>query len=663
MLVSRSSWLRPLLLSLLVVSSLASKLLHLYQHVSSISPLLLTVYFPTFFILEFLLYATAWFLLNRTHGLKSAVATTAVAFTSLITLVAASSQIGFFFVTGSEVRWNAAKSVGNDPEGRKLMLSGLRPVLCAAVFLLLLSFVLASGISLILGKWLSSVFTALSPEDTQQLPGATSKGGLRKRGRQWTLFVCAGVFVLWLVRPSEPYNHISSAIPFALFTALLPDSGAHAQTGAHSFPFPDLLQPHFWESPKPKAHYKGWAPKSGHFVETDDYLERIPEWASSDLPTGFERWMAAVEEMGWSNGDAEVVEAEDGEAVVVEEEDVNYYDPVTDPMRITNLDSGLLEPLERAVQEYDVPITHVALVIMESARKDIFPFKAGSFLHQKILDSYDNKQFSLDKLNAKLSRMTPVASMLTGESTGFGDPMNPPEDLWRDPSEEGMGGINVNGMMTGSTLSFKSALVNYCGVGPLPVDFMEEAESDIYQPCIMQIFRLFNQLKENDASLNGTKGEGNNRKWTSAFTQSITELYDKQNILNRHMGFDESVCREQISNSRAKYHHSGMREINYFGYPEAEVYPYMKDMIEDAVKKDKRLFLSHFTSTTHHPWNTPGDFENEHYFEESLLGTHDDMDKYLNTVRYVDSWLGKFMGLLEETGISNETLVVFVGDQ
>lgn len=89
----------------------------------------------------------------------------------------------------------------------------------------------------------------------------------------------------------------------------------------------------------------------------------------------------------------------------------------------------------------------------------------------------------------------------------------------------------------------------------------------------------------------------------------------------------------------------------------------MKDVIKDAVKNDTRLFLSHFTSTTHHPWGTPSDFRREHYYADDFLGTHDDMDHYLNAVRYVDTWLGKFMNLLDETGIANETLVVFVGDQ
>lgn len=39
------------------------------------------------------------------------------------------------------------------------------------------------------------------------------------------------------------------------------------------------------------------------------------------------------------------------------------------------------------------------------------------------------------------------------------------------------------------------------------------------------------------------------------------------------------------------------------------------------------------------------------------------MNSYLNSVRYVDTWLGDLLGLLDKKGIANETLVVFVGDQ
>lgn len=106
------------------------------------------------------------------------------------------------------------------------------------------------------------------------------------------------------------------------------------------------------------------------------------------------------------------------------------------------------------------------------------------------------------------------------------------------------------------------------------------------------------------------------------------------------------------------------QNTNSSRYPEYEIYPYLKDVVNETLAKNERLFLSHFTSTTHHPWATPSDFEDEQYFAHGkLTEKHKDMNNYLNTVRYVDNWLGDMLEVLDEAGITNETLVVFVGDQ
>lgn len=94
------------------------------------------------------------------------------------------------------------------------------------------------------------------------------------------------------------------------------------------------------------------------------------------------------------------------------------------------------------------------------------------------------------------------------------------------------------------------------------------------------------------------------------------------------------------------------------------MYPYMKDVINDTLASGERLFLSHFTGSTHHPWGTPKNFGTEDYFPQgNNHARHGDLNAFLNTVRYVDKWLGQMLQLLEETGIANETLMVFVGDQ
>lgn len=99
-------------------------------------------------------------------------------------------------------------------------------------------------------------------------------------------------------------------------------------------------------------------------------------------------------------------------------------------------------------------------------------------------------------------------------------------------------------------------------------------------------------------------------------------------------------------------------------YAEDEILPYLIDTIEEAKASGERLFLSHFTSTTHHPWGLPSDFKSEHYWPHTRMASeHEPNNKYLNAVHYVDRWLGNILKVLEDTGIANETLIVFVGDQ
>lgn len=103
--------------------------------------------------------------------------------------------------------------------------------------------------------------------------------------------------------------------------------------------------------------------------------------------------------------------------------------------------------------------------------------------------------------------------------------------------------------------------------------------------------------------------------------------------------------------------------ICQYSYAETEARPYIKDMIDETLRQNKRLFLSHFTSTTHHPWSTPGGFPREKYFGELHESQHEHMDGFLNANRFVDTWLGDLMKLIGDAGIANETLTVFVGDQ
>lgn len=95
-----------------------------------------------------------------------------------------------------------------------------------------------------------------------------------------------------------------------------------------------------------------------------------------------------------------------------------------------------------------------------------------------------------------------------------------------------MGGLNVHGALTGSSLTFKSILGSHCGVHPLPVDLLEETGLEIYQPCLPQLFELFNTRKNPYApseisERDDSASEALKNPWKSVFMQSITDDYDR----------------------------------------------------------------------------------------------------------------------------------------
>jgi hypothetical protein len=79
MITQRQYVVRPFMLSLLVVSAISSKALHLYQHGGSLPLAQLIIYFPTFFIQEGVLFGAAGILLQRSTGVRALAGTIATA--------------------------------------------------------------------------------------------------------------------------------------------------------------------------------------------------------------------------------------------------------------------------------------------------------------------------------------------------------------------------------------------------------------------------------------------------------------------------------------------------------------------------------------------------------------------------------------------------------
>src|ERR1700761_49481 len=115
--------------------------------------------------------------------------------------MAASSQISFYYATGGEIRWDAAKSVGNSRQGMMLILSGLGPTIAAATVMLVVSVLLAAWIYPLMTKWMYSVFSKWLHVPNEQLPGADNSRTPSSGVRTWTIRAAIVTLFLWIIRP------------------------------------------------------------------------------------------------------------------------------------------------------------------------------------------------------------------------------------------------------------------------------------------------------------------------------------------------------------------------------------------------------------------------------------------------------------------------------
>lgn len=651
----------PFCFSLLLVSITFTKSVHLWVHARGLSPLSFACFLPSLLVQDIFVICVARLLLQRRKGIFSAVGCTFACIFSLILSGAASSQLGFFYETGNEVEWSDAASYVGHSDGLKILLSGLSNVIAAAALIIVTAWVIkwyayrAAGAFL---QWVLAPFVDAfamlrsrvgsdynpidSDDEYDEIDEEKASSRQPRRSSLKTnitsiaamLVVCVSTFF----RPRTPYNLMAATLPFTMLDILqsAPDACAQqAALRANQWPFPELIDITTWETPKDSS--KGWAPGSNNqYVQK--YRDNKPEWLSSPMP-GFSKWTTT-----------EKVESENCSI-----SDDTFYNPVNDPLKISNLDNDIIDVLQQAFTNEDIKIKHVALIMMESYREELFPIQQDSEYHKIILNSH--KHPDEDVINERLSQMSPVAEKITGKKGNFKRKdgslfESAPTPQWNDTAAEGYGGINVVGGFTTSSLSFKSMAAIHCGAWPMPVDNFEEADAESYQACIPQIMNLLNQNKDN------TSSDFVDQQWLPAFFQSITDGYDRQDKFDDHIGFKHIVTKNKLDHDA---HEQGkeLEEINYFGYAETTLREHVQDYIKKVQDEGKRMFFSHFTSTTHHPWGTPDAYKHVDYMDPH---GHDEFNNYLNAIRFTDAWLGELMQIFNDAGIANETLIIFVGD-
>jgi arylsulfatase A-like enzyme len=336
-----------------------------------------------------------------------------------------------------------------------------------------------------------------------------------------------------------------------------------------------------------------------------------------------------------------------------------------EPLKLSNLDANMLEKLTAQVKINQPKIRHVLLLTLESTRKDMFPFKKNSHAYETVLSSYTSAD-AAQQLDAKLQGFTDTAAFLTGESTGFEPKGKGMLDRpWKSSFKEGMGAININGAVSQAAYTLKSLLSSHCGVEPLAVDFAEETKGTIYQHCLSDIFKkMTSTISSEKPKHEGKDGKKDHRSlpWAATMIQAVTDEYDSQDVLDEQMGFDNVIAESTISNPHAAHYPPQHGFINYFGYAETETFEYLRDLFVNAEKFDERLFVSHLTSTPHHPFKTPKSWEKTAYMSKQRWRPSDPFDDYMNTIQYQDDWISTIFQMLHDVGAIEETLVVITGD-
>ena len=175
----------------------------------------------------------------------------------------------------------------------------------------------------------------------------------------------------------------------------------------------------------------------------------------------------------------------------------------------------------------------------------------------------------------------------------------------------------------------KALTATNCGIEPpLDTDNTEADPGAIPAQCLADLF--------------GEQG------YNTAFFQSATEKFERRPALVENFGYEDFYPLESIDRE-------GFEKVNYFGYEDdIMLEPSRRWLGENS--GDEPFLATYLTVTGHHDYNVPEDFAKEDYVEDEQL------NDYLNAVRYQDAFLRNLFEQYKELGLYESTVFVIVGD-
>ncbi|VUC24093.1 unnamed protein product [Clonostachys rosea] len=652
--------------TLTALAVLVAKFVHIHSHLSALSTQQLLLWTYSFFaqdlgLLIFIRLLLDHWVAQASKGSRFAIATltnTLIAYNVFLGLVATT----FYVVSGSEIRWRNV-AVASDASSRALVLTGtvtfviiiglnlgcswLLQDACYGLFGIFADVVNACFcfVARLLARVFccrSRAYSKIPQQDVEyyrrssfDLSDSDSESGLSSSVNSGILSPPHAFFRLlsrWLERANiraspTAVQFVCKVIVYILASILLAGliitSILRPVDGSLTFlswttgllPFIDFSS----SSPtleKLQTHYgTGIQHKWDNITALAEPipLTWLPE---GDPPVGFEDWYKHLD----------------------------HYNAAADPMKIDNLDQPLLPELRDKLK--DINIRHVIVFFLESTRNDVFPIKKDGLIWNRLADTWPDKKLP-KHVQDKLATLTPTANFITGD---FDDGFDHPKG-----SQKGRGGLHFTKAVTAGTYTLKSLPATLCGIPPLIADFNLDYQHHVYQPCLPHIFEAMNRLEQSDDA----KDPYAKSKWQSYFYQTATLQFNQFDKLMAKIGFpkENTIDSEYLRSKAATHGRVPNPNTNYFGFEEEPLMDYIRDAFKSAKDNDERVFLSHITSTTHHPFVLPDETK-----YVPLSNGLDELSHYINAQGYDDQWAQKVLDLLEEQGVANETLVIFTGD-
>jgi arylsulfatase A-like enzyme len=175
----------------------------------------------------------------------------------------------------------------------------------------------------------------------------------------------------------------------------------------------------------------------------------------------------------------------------------------------------------------------------------------------------------------------------------------------------------------------KSVVSILCGVRPYPgVADIEAWWPHMPAKCLPELLR--------------------ERGYHTALFQSSSQLFADWVNLMYNSGFEELWPLERLP------YKEKFESVNYYGLDEDVMLEPMRHWIR--THKGQPLHITTLTLTPHHDYKTPKSHKIISYRGDVEL------NQYLNAVRYADGFIGRFVSLLKEEGVYEESIIVLAGD-